>query len=56
MIVNPWRDLVGNPKLASGECQIWQAWLDEEDPAAFRDFLSTDEVLRAGRLLQSLKR
>jgi 4'-phosphopantetheinyl transferase len=50
MIVNPWRNMSGTPELARGDCQIWHAWLDEEDPASMRDFLSPDEVLRAGRL------
>ncbi len=54
MIVNPWRDLIGNPEYASGGCQIWQAWLDEEDPAFFQNFLSPDEVLRAARLRSPL--
>jgi 4'-phosphopantetheinyl transferase len=50
MIVNNWRDLTGKPVLARGVCQLWLAWLDEEEPESFRNTLSPDEQLRAGRL------
>jgi 4'-phosphopantetheinyl transferase len=54
MIVNPWRELSGNPELATGDCQLWLAWLDTESPASFRNILSPDEVLRAERLRSPL--
>ena len=50
MLIRHWSELSERPLLAAGECQLWLAWLDEEDPDSFREFLSEDERLRAGRL------
>jgi 4'-phosphopantetheinyl transferase len=49
-MVKHWSNLPERPLLAAGDCQLWLAWLDEEDPDAFRGFLSEGERLRAGRL------
>ncbi len=51
MMIRHWSDLPEPPLLATGDCQLWLAWLDEETPASFRNSLSDDERLRAGRLL-----
>ncbi len=50
MMIKHWTDIPERPLLAAGNCQLWLAWLDEEDPDSFRGFLSEDEHLRAGRL------
>jgi 4'-phosphopantetheinyl transferase len=50
MIANHWTNLPEKPGLVHGECQLWLAWLDEEDPLSFRNILSEDERLRATRL------
>ena len=50
MMIRHWSDIPKRPLLAAGECQLWLAWLDEEDPDSLRGFLSEDERLRAGRL------
>jgi len=50
MIVKHWSSLPEQPVLHVGNCQLWLAWLDEEDPASFQNILSKDELLRAGRL------
>lgn len=50
MMIKHWRDLPERPYLAAGDCQLWLAWLDEETPVSFRNSLSDDERLRAGRL------
>jgi len=49
MMIRPWRDIPEQTLLATGDCQLWLAWLDNEDPDSFRGFLSGDERLRAGR-------
>lgn len=50
MTIRHWYDIPERPFLAAGDCQLWMAWLGEEDPNYFRGFLSKDERLRAGRL------
>ena len=50
MIVSSWRDLPDEPFLPRGGCQLWLAWLDQEDPSGYRSLLSQDETLRARRL------
>jgi 4'-phosphopantetheinyl transferase len=50
MMIRHWRDISERPYLAEGDCQLWLARLDEENPDALRGFLSEDERLRAGRL------
>jgi 4'-phosphopantetheinyl transferase len=53
MMIQHWRDIPEPPVLPAGDCQLWLARLDEEDPDSFRGFLSEDERLRAGRLRSS---
>jgi 4'-phosphopantetheinyl transferase len=50
MIIRHWSEIPERPLLPAGECQLWQAWLDEENPDSFRGLLSEDERIRAGRL------
>ncbi|HEX7542243.1 MAG TPA: 4'-phosphopantetheinyl transferase superfamily protein [Anaerolineales bacterium] len=50
MMIRHWSNLSERPALPAGDCQLWLAWLDEEDPDSFRGFLSGDERKRAGRL------
>jgi len=50
MMIRHWRDIPEQPLLLVGDCQLWQTWLDEEDPDPFRGLLSEDERVRAGRL------
>jgi len=50
MMMTDWRQFPERPHLDKGECQLWQACLDEEDPGAFWGLLSEDERIRAGRL------
>lgn len=50
MMIRHWSDLPERSLLASGDCQLWLARLDEEAPASFRNSLSDDERARAGRL------
>jgi 4'-phosphopantetheinyl transferase len=50
MMVRHWRELPERPLLAAGDCQLWLARLDEEDPDAWRGLLSEEELLRTGRL------
>ena len=56
MMIRNWSEIPDRPLLPVGECQLWLAWLDEEDPESFRGLLSEDEHLRAGRLRSPLKR
>jgi 4'-phosphopantetheinyl transferase len=49
MKTSHWRSSPENPVITSGDCHLWLAWLDEEDPASFRKVLSKDEMLRAER-------
>ena len=50
MMIKHWSELPERPLLAAGDCQLWLAWLDKEDPDSFRSSLSDDERARAGRL------
>jgi 4'-phosphopantetheinyl transferase len=50
MVIRHWSDLPERPFPSAGECRLWLAWLDEEDPDALRGCLSEDERLRAKRL------
>jgi 4'-phosphopantetheinyl transferase len=50
MMIRHWRVLPEQAVLLAGTCQLWLAWLDEENPDEFREFLSKDERLRAGRM------
>jgi 4'-phosphopantetheinyl transferase len=50
MNIRNWRELSEQPVLNPGECQLWLAWLDQEDANAFRNFLSDEECARAERL------
>jgi 4'-phosphopantetheinyl transferase len=49
MEIKHWRDLPENPSPASGSCDLWLVWLDEEDPGTFLSILSNDEKLRVER-------
>ncbi len=49
MNIKHWKEIPDNPFLDSGNCQMWLAWLDEEDPQPFESLLSNDEKLRAER-------
>jgi 4'-phosphopantetheinyl transferase len=50
MMIKHWSELSECSLLAPGDCQLWLAWLDKEDPDSFRSSLSDDERARAGRL------
>ena len=50
MVIRHWSDSPERPFPPAGECQLWLAWLDEEDPDVLRGCLSEDERLRAKRL------
>jgi 4'-phosphopantetheinyl transferase len=50
MDVKHWKDLAENQVPTSGDCHLWLAWLDEENPELFQGILSKDEKLRAKRL------
>jgi 4'-phosphopantetheinyl transferase len=50
MKIRHWSKLPEQPALRRGDCQVWLAWLDEENPDDFRVLLSDDENIRAGRL------
>jgi 4'-phosphopantetheinyl transferase len=50
MMIRHWIDLPERSLPPTGECQLWLAWLDEEDPDAWLGYLSEDERLRASRL------
>jgi 4'-phosphopantetheinyl transferase len=54
MMIRPWNDLPERPFQPADRCQLWLAWLDEEDPHAWRGLLSEDERLRADRLRNPL--
>ncbi|MFH1524313.1 MAG: 4'-phosphopantetheinyl transferase superfamily protein [Chloroflexota bacterium] len=58
MMIKHWGEIPERPLLAPGDCQLWMAWLDTEDPDSFRSSLSEDERARAARLRssQSVKR
>lgn len=49
MMVKHWTEIPKRPHLADGNCQLWLAWLDDEDPDSFLGFLSEDEYLRVRR-------
>jgi 4'-phosphopantetheinyl transferase len=49
MKINHWRSIPDNPVINSGDCQVWLAWLDEEDTVSFRNVLSANEIVRAER-------
>jgi 4'-phosphopantetheinyl transferase len=53
MMISHWSDLPERPFPPAGECHLWLAWLDEEDPDTLRGYLSEDERLRANRLRSS---
>lgn len=45
-----WKDLAENKVPTGGDCHLWLAWLDKEDPKLFKGILSKEEKLRAERL------
>jgi 4'-phosphopantetheinyl transferase len=53
MKINDWKNQLGNPIPANGDCQLWMAWIDEEDPTTFMSLLSSDEKQRAEKLRNS---
>ncbi len=50
MMIRHWSQLPERLILAAGDCQLWMAWLDQEDPDSFRGYLSKEELLRVERL------
>jgi 4'-phosphopantetheinyl transferase len=53
MKINNWRNQLGNPIPANGDCHLWMAWMDEENPHSFMSLLSSDEKQRAVKLRNS---
>ena len=53
MKINFWNESVERSNLEAGECQLWMAHLDDEDPRVFRAFLSESELARVKRLRDS---
>jgi 4'-phosphopantetheinyl transferase len=50
MMIRHWRAIHERPVIQAATCQLWLAWLDDENPDEFQRLLSKDEHSRAVRL------